>query len=89
MSDFRSALIQGKFLAKKGLEIHEFRIESGLNCGGHAFASNGYLLPVLLQEIHDKLNDFLGKDVVFMKCIVKLKYTYLQTIAFSFLSNTF
>ena len=34
VSDFRSALIQGKFLAKKGLEIHEFRIESGLNCGG-------------------------------------------------------
>ena len=51
VSDFRSALIQGKFLAKKGLEIHEFRIESGLNCGGHAFASNGELLPVLLKEI--------------------------------------
>jgi len=30
VSDFRSALIQGKFLAKKGLEVHEFRIESGL-----------------------------------------------------------
>ena len=40
VSDFRSALIQGKFLAKKGLEIYEFRIESGLNCGGHAFPSN-------------------------------------------------
>ena len=51
VSDFRSALIQGKFLAKKGLEVHEFRIESGLNCGGHAFASNGQLLPVLLKEI--------------------------------------
>lgn len=35
VSDFRSALIQGKFLAKKGLEVSEFRIESGLNCGGH------------------------------------------------------
>ena len=54
VSDFRSALIQGKFLAKKGLEVHEFRIESGLNCGGHAFASNGQLLPVLLKEIHEK-----------------------------------
>ena len=54
VSDFRSALIQGKFLAKKGLEIHEFRIESGLNCGGHAFASNGELLPVLLKEIREK-----------------------------------
>ncbi len=54
VSDFRSALIQGKFLAKKGLEVFEFRIESGLNCGGHAFASNGYLLPVLLKEFREK-----------------------------------
>ncbi len=54
VSDFRSALIQGKFMAKKGLEVHEFRIESGLNCGGHAFASNGELLPTLLQEFKEK-----------------------------------
>jgi hypothetical protein len=54
VSDFRSALIQGKFLAKKGLEVSEFRIESGLNCGGHAFASDGYLLPVLLNEFREK-----------------------------------
>lgn len=54
VSDFRSALIQGKFLAKKGLEVAEFRIESGLNCGGHAFASDGYLLPVLLNEFREK-----------------------------------
>lgn len=54
VSDFRSAFIQGKFLAKKGLEIYEFRIESGLNCGGHAFPSNGILLPSLLQEFKDK-----------------------------------
>jgi hypothetical protein len=54
VSDFRSALIQGKFLAKKGLEVAEFRIESGLNCGGHAFASDGLLMPVLLQEFREK-----------------------------------
>jgi len=54
VSDFRSALVQGKFLAKKGLEVHEFRIESGLNCGGHVFASNGILLPVLLEEFKEK-----------------------------------
>jgi hypothetical protein len=54
VSDFRSALIQGKFLAKKGLEVAEFRIESGLNCGGHAFASDGHLLPVLLNEFREK-----------------------------------
>jgi hypothetical protein len=50
VSDFRSALIQGKFLAKKGLEVAEYRIESGLNCGGHAFFSAGKLLPDLLEE---------------------------------------
>ena len=54
VSDFRSALIQGKYMAKKGLEVAEFRIESGLNCGGHAFASDGHLLPVLLQEFNEK-----------------------------------
>jgi len=54
VSDFRSALIQGKFLAKKGIEVAEFRIESGLNCGGHAFASDGELLPVLLKEFREK-----------------------------------
>jgi hypothetical protein len=54
VSDFRSALIQGKFLSRKGLEVHEFRVESGLNCGGHAFPSEGELLPSLLQEFNDK-----------------------------------
>src|ERR1035437_10572735 len=54
VSDYRSALIQGKFLATKGLEVSEFRIESGLNCGGHAFASQGYLLPSLLNEFKEK-----------------------------------
>lgn len=61
VSDFRSALIQGKFLAKKGLEIYEFRIESGLNCGGHAFPSNGFLLPSLLKEFKEKRDDFTAK----------------------------
>lgn len=54
VSDFRSAMIQGRYMAKKGLEISEFRIESGLNCGGHAFASPGHLLPILLQDFKDK-----------------------------------
>ncbi|MAL16769.1 MAG: hypothetical protein CL667_03575 [Balneola sp.] len=54
VSDFRSALIQGKYLAKKGLEVFEYRVESGLNCGGHAFASDGYLLPSLLKEFREK-----------------------------------
>lgn len=54
VSDFRSALIQGKYLAKKGLEVYEYRIESGLNCGGHAFPSDGHLLPSLLREFREK-----------------------------------
>ncbi len=54
VSDFRSALIQGKYLAKKGLEVFEYRIESGLNCGGHAFASDGFLLPALLKEFKER-----------------------------------
>lgn len=54
VSDYRSALIQGKFLAKKGLWVSEYRIESGLNCGGHAFATDGYLLGPVLQEFKEK-----------------------------------
>lgn len=50
VSDYRSALIQGKFLAKKGLWVSEFRVESGLNCGGHAFATDGYLMGPILEE---------------------------------------
>ncbi|HEX5171408.1 MAG TPA: hypothetical protein VFW11_19660, partial [Cyclobacteriaceae bacterium] len=54
VSDYRSALIQGKFLAKKGLWVSEFRIESGLNCGGHAFASDGNLLGPILEEFKSR-----------------------------------
>lgn len=50
VSDYRSAIIQGKFLAKKGLWVSEYRVESGLNCGGHTFATNGFLLGPILHE---------------------------------------
>ncbi|MCF6169568.1 MAG: hypothetical protein L3J66_01140 [Bacteroidales bacterium] len=53
VSDYRSALVQGKFLAKKGLWVSEYRVESGLNCGGHAFATDGYLLGPILAEFRD------------------------------------
>lgn len=59
VSDYRSALIQGKFLAKKGIWVSEYRIESGLNCGGHAFATQGYLLGPLLEEFREKRQDLL------------------------------
>ena len=51
VSDFRSAMIQGKVLAKKGLWVSEYRIESGLNCGGHAFGGEGKLLGPVLDEL--------------------------------------
>lgn len=54
VSDFRSAMIQGNFLAKKGLWVSEYRIESGLNCGGHAFATEGHLLGPILEEFKQK-----------------------------------
>lgn len=50
VSDFRSAVIQGKYLAKRGLWVSEFRIESGLNCGGHAFPTDGHLMGPILDE---------------------------------------
>jgi hypothetical protein len=54
VSDFRSSLIQGKFFAQKGLWISEYRVESGLNCGGHAFATDGYLMGPILEEFRKK-----------------------------------
>lgn len=61
VSDYRSALIQGKYLAKKGLWVTEFRIESGINCGGHAFISNGVLLGPILEEFKTKREELLNE----------------------------
>jgi hypothetical protein len=54
VSDYRSSLTQGKFLAKKGIWVYEHRIESGLNCGGHAFATDGLLMGPILEEFKTK-----------------------------------
>ncbi|PYF68880.1 hypothetical protein [Pedobacter nutrimenti] len=54
VSDYRSALIQAKMLAKRGLWVAEFRVESGLNCGGHAFATDGLLMGPILEEFKQK-----------------------------------
>ena len=59
VSDFRSAMIQGNFLAKKGLWVSEYRIESGLNCGGHAFATEGFLLGPILEEFKQKKDQLI------------------------------
>ncbi|ADR22724.1 hypothetical protein MATR_34300 [Marivirga tractuosa] len=50
VSDYRSAFIQGKLLANKGIWVSEYRVESGLNCGGHAFATQGKLMGPILEE---------------------------------------
>lgn len=54
VSDFRSALVQGKYLAKKRIWVSEFRVESGLNCGGHAFATDGHILGPILEEFKNR-----------------------------------
>lgn len=59
VSDYRSALIQGKYLAKKGIWVSEFRIESGLNCGGHAFATDGFLMGPILEEFKMKRQELV------------------------------
>lgn len=61
VSDFRSAFIQAKFLAKKGLWVSEFRVESGLNCGGHAFATEGFLLGPILEEFKQKRQEMVNE----------------------------
>lgn len=61
VSDFRSAFIQGKYLAKKGLWVSEFRVESGLNCGGQAFATDGFLLGPILEEFKNKKNEMCNE----------------------------
>ena len=60
VSDFRSAMIQGNFLAKKGLWVSEYRVESGLNCGGHAFATDGLLLGPIMEEFKQKKEELIA-----------------------------
>jgi hypothetical protein len=87
VSDYRSALIQGKYLAKKGIWVSEFRIESGLNCGGHAFATDGFLLGPILEEFKQKrqeLTDSLFEiynAALFKKS--QKKFVYPPAIIFS------
>jgi hypothetical protein len=61
VSDFRSAWIQGKLLASKGLWVSEFRVESGLNCGGHAFVTNGHVLGPILEEFRRERSGLLAQ----------------------------
>lgn len=60
VSDYRSAVIQGKFFAKKGIWVSEFRVESGLNCGGHVFPAAGELMGPILEEFKTKKKEFVS-----------------------------
>jgi len=73
VSDYRSALIQGKFLAKKGLWVSEYRIESGLNCGGHAFASDGFLMGPILEEFKNNKTNLINNVYTILVEALKTK----------------
>ena len=83
VSDYRSAIIQGLFFAKKGLWVSEYRIESGLNCGGHAFATEGLLLgPILETFTQNKENTHSTNIRNLLQSIVRKRKTLpYQTIA--------
>lgn len=59
VSDYRSAMIQGRFLARRGLWVSEYRIESGLNCGGHAFATPGHLMGPILDQFRRERGELI------------------------------
>lgn len=61
VSDFHSAVVQGKFLAKRGLWVSEYRVESGLNCGGHAFATKGLLMGPVLAEFQERRDELIAQ----------------------------
>lgn len=77
VSDFRSAIIQGNFLAKKGLWVSEYRIESGLNCGGHAFATDGFLLGPILEEFKQKREELVKSSFTLMVSSLKNKNRFV------------
>ncbi len=79
VSDYRSSIIQGRFFAKKGLWISEYRVESGLNCGGHAFASDGFLMGPILEEFKNKKEELISSLHKIYNDALKLK----KNISFS------
>ncbi len=80
VSDFRSAMIQGKFLAKRGLWISEYRIESGLNCGGHAFATDGHLMGPILEEFGRKKTELVDHlHELYSRALAGMKYAPVRS----------
>jgi hypothetical protein len=72
VSDYRSAIIQGRFLAKKGIWVSEYRVESGLNCGGHAFATDGFLMGPVLEEFKNNKEQLIETvHDIYIKALVE------------------
>ncbi len=81
VSDYRSALIQGKIMAKKGVWVSEYRVESGLNCGGHAFATDGLLLGPILEEFKHKRAALVDELLPLCNAALAAKGMHLFTVA--------
>ena len=84
VSDYRSALTQGKILAKRGIWVSEFRVESGLNCGGHAFVSDGSVLGPILEEFKTS-KDALTAELLTMcnNALAAKGYNTFNTLPYS------
>lgn len=83
VSDYHSAAVQGRFFAKRGLWVSEYRVESGLNCGGHAFATKGLLLGPILAEFQQRKQELIEQlHPVYLKAIAKRGRTVGQSPEF-------
>ena len=73
VSDYHSAVVQGKYFAKRGLWVSEYRVESGMNCGGHAFATRGLLLGPILDEFKQKKRELVEQlHAAYLKALVRI-----------------
>lgn len=72
VSDYHSAAVQGRFFAKRGLWVSEYRVESGLNCGGHAFATKGLLVGPILDEFRQKKQELVEQlHPIYLKALAQ------------------
>ncbi len=74
VSDYRSAVVQGKYLAKRGIWVSEYSIESSFNCGGHAFINDGQLLGPILEEFKARKEELLATmHEYYKKALISIK----------------
>ena len=69
-------------MAKKGIWVSEYRIESGLNCGGHAFATDGYLLGPVLAEFKERRKELVQttQDILLQALETKNRFVPKETL---------